>query len=207
MINLIFLTASLMTVSLFVFLLWKKFLFPDKFGVANWITFSRNLLVVLIVNILMLDYGENENTAIMVLSLIVLSMDGLDGYFARKLNICSDFGARFDMESDAMFILVLCVVIVLEYQSALWILLIGGMRYFYVMAQSFFPALSRPVKDRYSRKVICVIQIVALIVPLTGLVSESIYLPILALSLALLIFSFGRDIVDQISDHKAEVKV
>ena len=38
------------------------------------------------------------------------ALDGVDGWLARRSGIASAFGARFDMEIDALLILVLAVL-------------------------------------------------------------------------------------------------
>lgn len=168
------------------------------FGLPNWITLIRNILVAFIISIFMTHHLTPEKELfILGLSILFLTLDGLDGYFARKLNLCSDFGARFDMESDAFFILVLSSAIVLFYEAPAWVLMIGAMRYIYVFLQQIIPALKRPIKDRYSRKSICVFQTASLLTPLVPGLSSDVWIPLLMISLILLTFSFARDIFDQ----------
>lgn len=184
------------------YFLWKCHIAPGPFGAANTVTLVRNLFVAAIINILIFDYGSNEEFLIAGLSMVTLLLDGVDGYVARKLGTCSDFGARFDMESDAFFILVLSAGVIILFNAPLWVILIGAMRYLYVAGQYLYTPLKLPVQERYSRKVFCVIQIVALVLPYTGTLPKSVWEPILLASLALLAFSFGRDIIDQIKMSK-----
>lgn len=197
-----FLVASIAITCGVVRHFWKTQQSPGAFGPANTITLCRNFLVAVIINILLFNYGPHESMLIASLSISILIMDGLDGYVARKLNICSDFGARFDMESDAFFILVLCIATISVYGAPYWIILIGAMRYLYVLGQYFYQPLNLPVRDRYSRKVFCVIQIVALVLPFTEVLQKGIWELLLLVSLMLLAFSFARDIVDQIKDSR-----
>lgn len=108
------------------------------------------------------------------------------------------------MESDALLILVLCFVVLLHFDAPPWVLLIGGMRYAYIAAKKLMPPLQNPIKERYSRKVVCVIQVVALLLPLYEAVKSEIWQSLLFVSLCLLIFLFGRDIYDQLKYDSRE---
>ena len=65
---------------------------------ANLITLIRLILVFVAVGL----FGDNfyVNLAMVALTAIVIWMDALDGYIARKLKISSDFGALFDIVGD-----------------------------------------------------------------------------------------------------------
>ena len=198
-------TAATLLVGLIGRNLWHARIAPHSFGLPNWITLARNIPVGWILALLSFGDNPHENLIIFGLAAFVLISDGLDGYFARKLNQCTAFGARFDMESDAFFILVLCIGVIVNCDAPWWTLFIGLMRYMYLGAQPFVSALRLPIKERYSRKVFCVIQIVSLMLPFTGLFSTETTNAILLLSLACLIFSFGRDIRDQYNDNNARL--
>ena len=66
---------------------------------ANFITILRSILAVIAISLLFI-----ENTAVywiaFVLTIIVIWMDGLDGYVARKFNESSKFGAVLDILGD-----------------------------------------------------------------------------------------------------------
>jgi CDP-diacylglycerol--glycerol-3-phosphate 3-phosphatidyltransferase len=65
---------------------------------ANMITLGRILLVFFVVAVFQL--GFFWRLAAVLLTIIVLYMDSLDGYVARKLGVASDFGAIFDITGD-----------------------------------------------------------------------------------------------------------
>lgn len=190
---------------LVVYFLWARTKPQKPFGLPNWITLTRNIIVSIIISLMLSDTAYEKQILIFVLAMMFLILDGVDGYLARKLDLCSDFGARFDMESDAFFILVLSVSIVLLFNMPAWVLLIGLMRYVYIALQILLPILKTPVKDRFSRKAICVFQIISLVAPFLPFVTKSIWINMLMVSLLLLIFSFGRDIKDQIRGANNEV--
>ena len=65
---------------------------------ANLITLIRVLLVFVVVALFQVNVYLSA--AMLVLSVIVIWMDALDGYVARKLKLSSDFGALFDIVGD-----------------------------------------------------------------------------------------------------------
>ncbi len=67
--------------------------------VANTITILRSLLSFVVVAMLFY-HTKNMYIAAFILTIIVIWMDGLDGFFARLLNECSKFGALLDILGD-----------------------------------------------------------------------------------------------------------
>ena len=129
------------------------------------------------------------------LVITVLVLDGADGYLARRFNQASDFGARFDMEIDALHILVLSSAAWIFDKAGWWVLAIGFMRYAFVAAGWAVPRLAAPLAPSMRRKVICVFQVAALCVMLAPLVTPPLSTAIAAVSLALLLYSFAVDAV------------
>jgi phosphatidylglycerophosphate synthase len=128
-----------------------------------------------------------------------LLLDGADGWAARRQRLASTFGARFDMEVDALAILVLAVTVLKSAAVPYWVLLIGVMRYLYLAAAQALPTLRRPlpplpVADR-RRKTIAVIQSVALLIALAPATSAVWAAAACATALGLLAYSFAADIV------------
>jgi CDP-diacylglycerol--glycerol-3-phosphate 3-phosphatidyltransferase len=66
---------------------------------ANIITITRVILAFIAVGLLFID-SSKVYWAAFVLTIIVIWMDGLDGYVARKFNETSKFGALLDILSD-----------------------------------------------------------------------------------------------------------
>lgn len=71
--------------------------------------------------------------------LTVFAMDGLDGYFARRLNATSVLGARLDMETDALLVLAACTQLCLRGVGP-WVLIGALLRYVYVLYVRLFSA-------------------------------------------------------------------
>ena len=53
----------------------------------------------------------SARVAILALAGLVLLLDGVDGWLARRGGWCSRFGARFDMETDALLVLLILLVL------------------------------------------------------------------------------------------------
>jgi CDP-diacylglycerol--glycerol-3-phosphate 3-phosphatidyltransferase len=65
---------------------------------ANVITLIRILLVFVVV--VLFQMGFYHRCIAVILTILVLYLDSLDGYVARKLSCASDFGALFDITGD-----------------------------------------------------------------------------------------------------------
>jgi CDP-diacylglycerol--glycerol-3-phosphate 3-phosphatidyltransferase len=76
---------------------------------ANLLTLSRLLLLIAVAA---LFYAENAVLQLLnfVLIIVMFSTDALDGYFARKRNEASLFGALFDIAGDRIVELTLWIV-------------------------------------------------------------------------------------------------
>jgi len=169
---------------------------PDRsaFGWANRITLLRSALVALFVGALALPEAVAAHAAVLALiALIAIVLDGVDGWVARVSGSVTAFGARFDMEIDALLILALSVAVVMAGQGGWWVLAIGLMRYLFLAVGTVIPWWRRDLPESGWRKGVCVAQ---------GLVLSAVLLPwleppttqlLLALALAALGHSFLRD--------------
>jgi len=66
---------------------------------ANFISILRTILAFVVIAMLFIKSNKVYWSAF-GLTIIVIWMDGLDGYIARKFNECSKFGALLDILSD-----------------------------------------------------------------------------------------------------------
>ncbi|WP_235890829.1 CDP-alcohol phosphatidyltransferase family protein [Martelella alba] len=169
----------------------------ERFGYANFVTALRAALTVFVAVTLLVGQISNGNDktlpTILAVIFATLALDGLDGWLARHFHQASAFGARFDMEIDALMILVLSAAALLLGKAGFWVLLIGLMRYIFVIAQWIAPFMRRPLPPSFARKLICVIQIGALCIILLPAVMPPVSALIAGLALAALAFSFLRD--------------
>ncbi|KPQ21419.1 CDP-alcohol phosphatidyltransferase family protein [Halomonas sp. HL-93] len=162
-------------------------------GWANRITLARAVLVALVAGALASQAFATSIWSWLAIAVLALLLDGIDGWVARRTHSYSLFGARFDMELDALLIMLLCVGLWLDSLGE-WVLLIGGMRYLFVAAGWQFTWLSQPLFVSIRRKAVCVWQVAALLLALTPLTSPFVA-GLLALSALLsLIYSFGVDV-------------
>ena len=123
-----------------------------------------------------------------------LLLDAVDGWLARATGTASPAGARLDMESDAALLLVLSVLAAVT--LGWWVLAIGALRYVFVLASWVRPALRGELTPSLARRVVAAVQGIALLVALVPVVPPPLATAGVALALAALLVSFGRDVVD-----------
>jgi phosphatidylglycerophosphate synthase len=126
---------------------------PQGLGTANGLTALRLLGTVALANLAL----DTQASAAAVLTLAILALDGLDGWIARRLDQVSEFGARFDMECDALLVLVGSLVLYLQHRLGPFVLLAGALRYLYVLALPYFPLASEAPRSRLARYVFGVV--------------------------------------------------
>lgn len=171
---------------------WKRPARP--LGAANRVTLLRGGLISLIAGTLVVPQALAEHADLVaVVALVALMLDGLDGWVARRTGSASPFGARFDMELDAFFILVLCLCLMTIGKVGAWVVAIGALRYVFVLAMRVWPWLDQPLPESMRRKLICVWQVASLMVCLSSWVDTGLASVLLGVALLLLIVSFGID--------------
>ncbi len=182
---LIALTGGTLTVSLAL-----RYLRAERFGVANRVTLVRGgLLAVLAACI-----GEPASGWLVVAAAATaLALDGVDGWLARRDGSASAFGARFDMETDALSLLVLTLLVWQLGKAGVWILLAGLLRYAFVALAWFAPRFDRPLPERLRRKSAFVITFVLLIVAAAPIVTVPLASICAVVALMLLTTSFAID--------------
>ena len=68
---------------------------------ANFITILRTIFAILLVTVLIMFHDSAKVLmGAFLMTIIIIWMDGLDGYFARKFNESSKFGAVLDILGD-----------------------------------------------------------------------------------------------------------
>lgn len=162
-------------------------------GLANVVTLVRLALVALL--IIPLVAGTPAPVAIIVVATIALSLDGVDGWLARRQRLSSDFGARFDMEVDSGFALVLALLAVVANGASPLVLLLGIPRYVFGLAGLALPWLNDDLPPRFSRKVVCVVQLIVLIAVQSPWFAGAPGTVIVVGTVGALLWSFGSDIV------------
>ncbi|GGX92158.1 hypothetical protein GCM10007160_19670 [Litchfieldella qijiaojingensis] len=164
-------------------------------GWANRITLLRAVLVTMMAGTLPFpEFMARQAVALACLAFIALLLDGLDGWVARRTRTVSTFGARFDMEVDAFFILVLCAALMVLDKVGAWVLAIGAMRYAFVAASWYWTWLRAELPDSRRRKVVCVWQVATLLVCLLPVVGHDQAALLSGTALLLLLVSFSVDV-------------
>jgi phosphatidylglycerophosphate synthase len=166
---------------------------PRSFGPANRVTLGRAILVGGVTALVADSFRSSPPVTLLVgLTAVALILDGVDGKVARRTGTSSALGARFDMEVDSFLVLVLSVYVSMSLGP--WVLLIGTMRYAFVAASWALPWLNAPLFPSMARKTVAALQGIVLLVAAAGVLPYEVMAGALLLALAVLVWSFGRDI-------------
>jgi phosphatidylglycerophosphate synthase len=163
-----------------------------SFGPANWVTSFRAALVVVLAVMLV---RPADPLLCVAVGTIAALLDGVDGWIARRTRTASAFGARFDMETDALLILVLSALVWTYGRAGAWVLASGLMRYAFMWASLVWPWIQRPLEPSRRRQTVCAVQIAALLAALLPVLEPPTSASIAAAGLALLAWSFLVDIL------------
>lgn len=175
-----------------------------RLGPANQVTMLRAVLVALMVGFIGEAPSTAAATAIVSMSLVATVLDGVDGWLARRTRLASAFGARFDMEVDALLILVLAILVWQYDRAGAWVVWSGLLRYLFVAAGWVLPWMERPLPPSVRRQALCVVQIGGLILAMAPIVPQPLAAPLVAIALAGLVYSFLVDTVWLWRSHRRE---
>jgi phosphatidylglycerophosphate synthase len=157
------------------------------FGWANTITALR-LGGILILG-LILERLANE--LIIVVILLLLAGDGVDGWLARRFHQASEFGEYFDKETDAIFMLILSLAIVSTQRLGHWFLIVGLLRYLFVLILHFRqPEVVKEERSNRGRYIQILVMgaLIACFLPF-----PTFYKPFAIVATLILLLSFARD--------------
>lgn len=161
-------------------------------GRGNLATLGRMALVA---SLLAPIVGVAMPWTFVAVASLALALDGVDGWLARREGFVSDFGARLDTEVDSALALILALNVWALGVTGPLILLIGLPRYVFVAAAVLLPWLNQRLPDHYSRKVVCVVQLVTLVVLSAQILPGWFVVPVVLGVAGALAWSFGRDIL------------
>jgi phosphatidylglycerophosphate synthase len=165
-----------------------------RYGPANQTTTLRALLVALVAGLV----GERGDPSVAAsaaaLTLTVALLDGVDGWLARRSRMASDFGARFDMEVDALLVMTLSILAWQYGKAGPWVLASGLLRYGFLAAGWLRPWLARPLMPSRRRQAICIVQISGLNLAIVPAIPAPAGALLAAVALAALIYSFTIDV-------------
>lgn len=178
------------------FVLWLavRQLHARSFGAANCVTLVRGGLALLLAALVGAAPTPALGWMLVAIGTLGVALDGVDGVLARGRAETGEFGARFDMETDALLILVLAALVWQQGKAGVWILAAGLLRYLFVAGGWLLPWLRNALPPSKRRQAVCVVQIVSLLGALAPVV-VSPWSDALALTgLAALVWSFGVDV-------------
>jgi phosphatidylglycerophosphate synthase len=165
-----------------------------RFGPANGVTTIRAMLAALAAGLV----GQPVSPAVLwwVIGLTALMavLDGVDGWLARATRMESGYGARFDMETDAAFILVLSALVWQHDKAGAWVLCCGLMRYAFVAAGWMLPWLAQPLRATRRGRTVAVLQLFGLGAALAPVVPRPASTAVAGVTLAVLAWSFAVDV-------------
>ncbi len=96
---------------------------------ANMVTLLRHDLI----GLLLIFFTFIPNFLIGLASTIIALLDLLDGHYARKDGNSTLIGAYLDKETDALFVFAMCLMIWDRELLPAWIMILGLLRYIYVL--------------------------------------------------------------------------
>jgi phosphatidylglycerophosphate synthase len=165
----------------------------DRLGPADWVTLGRAALTVGVAALVADSFAEHVPVALLVaLASLALVLDAVDGQVARRTGTSSALGGQMDGEVDAFLILALSVYVARG--AGAWVLAIGAARYAFLAGGYVLPWLRAPLPPRHWRKVVCATQGIVLTIAAAAVLPQALADAALAVALALLAESFGRDV-------------
>lgn len=168
---------------------------PAPFGTANRITLARAAGVAVLAGFALdpAPLAGLGGWAAAATGGGLLALDGIDGWIARRDGRVTAWGARLDMEVDALAMLVLCALLLALGKAGPWILAIGLMRYAFVALGWLWPRFARPLPPSQRRRAICAVQVGTLAALLAPPLAPPASAVLAALALGLLAWSFALD--------------
>ena len=167
---------------------------PAPLTPADRVTVARAVLGVacaVLVALALVGVMTPRPWALFLLLVPTFALDAVDGAVARRTGTVTARGAQWDMEVDAAILLVVCLAVT---PFAPWALGIGLARYLFGLGGRLRPAWRNPLPFSQVRRVIAALQGVALTIALAPFVPIWLAQVVVGVALALLAYSFGRDI-------------
>lgn len=164
-----------------------------RLGACNALTLIRVALALALLPPLLA--GDPGGWPVAIVAGVALALDGVDGWAARRQGLVSDFGARFDMEADSLLALILSLHVVAASAVGAEGLILGLARYVFLAAMLVWPWLAAPLPQKFRRKAICVVQMLALILLLLPMLTPDAAILLARLAAALVVWSFAVDVL------------
>lgn len=176
---------------------------PVFLTLADRVTLARGVLAGGCATLAVFTWAgllPSQSWLLVLLAAPAALLDAVDGWVARKTGSANDYGARLDMETDAAFLVILSIPAVLIVGP--WVLFIGAMRYLFVAAAWWRPALKGKLHFSQFRRAVAALQSIVLVAILVPIVPAMVASALAGTALALLTVSFGKDIYTLEREHK-----
>lgn len=161
-------------------------------GACNVVTLVRLMLSATLLAALLAP--SPAPWPVFAIAVLAFALDGADGWLARRAGYASAFGARFDVEVDSALALILSLYAFFHAGVGAFVILLGLPRYLFMLARYPLPWLERDLPERFSRKVVCVVQIAALILILLPVFAGPPAGIVAGIAALALIWSFSADV-------------
>lgn len=122
-----------------------------------------------------------------------LALDGVDGWLARRRGEESAFGSLLDHETDALFLLVLSVLVHQTDKVGPWIITAGLLHYLYLTARAIYPRLGADMPPTRRGQVVGLGAVLGLLACLFPDVETEVATGVAAVVLSALVWSFTVD--------------
>lgn len=178
-----------------VLALWRGAYPHDRLGWCNVVTATRGAGICILAGLVFVPNALGTlGWALTGLAAITLALDGLDGWLARRSGLRSEFGARFDVESDVAFATVLALLAWQADKVGPWFVALGLLRPAYLAASLFLPAMRIPLPDAVWRKCMAAMQMIVQVAILAPVILPPASSLIAGALLSVMVVSFAVDI-------------
>ncbi len=164
-------------------------------GAANRVTVLRAALACLFAGLVGAGAPAVAGLAVplMIGTAAFLALDAVDGWLARRRGEASVFGKRLDHETDALFLLVLSVLVHQTEKVGAWIIAAGLLHYVYLAARVTYPRLDADMPPTRRGQVVGLGAVLGLLACLLPNVETEVATGVAAVVLSALVWSFTVD--------------
>jgi phosphatidylglycerophosphate synthase len=131
---------------------------------------------------------------LVLVALAVVTLDGLDGWVARRFGSQSDFGARYDTAVDSLFTLSLSVLLLEREVIGGWVMIAGLWHYAFVLWAWAFPSARESQRSFFAA---CIFVALVSTMGVAFVLPPPVATPLVALAVALQSASFARSLWQQ----------
>tara|TARA_B100001109_G_scaffold79804_2_gene65248 strand:- start:6557 stop:7267 length:711 start_codon:yes stop_codon:yes gene_type:complete len=147
------------SIFVFYFLLSK---YDLVLNLPNQITLFRFVINIFIF-VITLNIDVYSLNLLLILSIISMSLDGIDGYTSRYLNQTTKFGEVFDQEVDNFLIFILTISLIINHDYNYYIIIVPIYRYVFQLSKKLGLLSNDDLPDSFLRKFICVAMTMILV--------------------------------------------